>query len=172
MEQLTLFTEDHHAKTSQWLADVQAWMARGAACSGTSAESLLRSLPLGFCGKTSLALCPLTADATSLPCCGDSQVHDPMCPLAAGETWALWSGHSESPSGGCLTLAGSESHSDADVCSLSAVLEPSQTVSSKYFLSPRAAAGILKRAQRRGRSLPPALHAALTSIAETSSSEA
>jgi hypothetical protein len=37
----------------------------------------------------------------------------------------------------------------------------------KYWLSARAAAGILKRANRRGRTLPQPLQAALTELAST-----
>lgn len=36
-----------------------------------------------------------------------------------------------------------------------------------FSLSPRAAAGILRRATKRGRTLPPALLAALTELAST-----
>lgn len=46
---------------------------------------------------------------------------------------------------------------------LSAVLM--KRVSPRYFLSPKAAAGILRRAQKRGRELPPALRQALTALA-------
>jgi hypothetical protein len=34
----------------------------------------------------------------------------------------------------------------------------------RYCLSPKAAAGILRRAARRGRALPAALHGALTEV--------
>jgi hypothetical protein len=64
-----------------------------------------------------------------------------------------------------LTLAGSEWPSDAVVCSLSLVLETD--VDPKYFLSPKACAGILARAERRGRRLPPSLRAALERVAQT-----
>ena len=46
---------------------------------------------------------------------------------------------------------------------LSAILEPSAPP--KYFLSARAAAGILARADKRGRSLPPTLRQALEQTA-------
>lgn len=49
--------------------------------------------------------------------------------------------------------------------SLSAVLQ--SRVSPKYFLSPKAAAGILRRAEKRGRTLPPALEAVLKDLAST-----
>ena len=55
--------------------------------------------------------------------------------------------------------------SDASVCSLSACLE-TPPVPQKYCLSPRACAGILRRASARGKSLPPLLDAALRSVAQ------
>lgn len=66
--------------------------------------------------------------------------------------------------GGSWTADISECPNDADVCtrpSLSEILlrigpdEP-------YWLSPKACAGILQRATRRGKQLPSALHRALT----------
>ncbi len=47
--------------------------------------------------------------------------------------------------------------------SLSAILE--SRVSEKYYLSPKACAGILRRAEKRGKELPPALFEALTAVA-------
>ena len=62
---------------------------------------------------------------------------------------------------------GSEFPSDDGACSssLDSILEP--TVAGRYFLSARAALGILNRAERRGRSLPPSLLAALERVAQT-----
>lgn len=59
-----------------------------------------------------------------------------------------------------------ESHSGAVACSLSDILEK-DPVPARYFLSPKAAAGILRRAERRGRELPPALRQALMALAST-----
>jgi hypothetical protein len=61
----------------------------------------------------------------------------------------------------------SESPSDGAACSssLSSVLEP--TVDRRYYLSPRAALGILSRAERRGKELPPHLRAALEDVVRT-----
>ena len=53
--------------------------------------------------------------------------------------------------------------SDAKECSLSDVLE--SHVPQRFFLSPRAARGILRRAEKRGRTLPSHLQAALESLA-------
>jgi len=68
--------------------------------------------------------------------------------------------------GGFWTASISESPSGAVACSLSAVLQ--KQVSPKYSLSPKAAQGILRRAEKRGRKLPPALHQALTDLVSTS----
>ena len=54
---------------------------------------------------------------------------------------------------------------DAAVCSLSQVLEKG-SIPQRYFLSSTACAGILRRAEKRGKELPEALHAALRSVAE------
>jgi hypothetical protein len=80
-----------------------------------------------------------------------------------GAPQAWWSDPNGQQSGGCLTLAGSEWPNDAAVCSLSQALEDS--VDPKYFLSPKACAGILRRAERRGKALPPTLHTALAATA-------
>lgn len=64
--------------------------------------------------------------------------------------------------GQCLTLNSLALHSADDaysVCSLAQILEPD--VAQKYFLSPRACRGILRRAEKRGRNLPPMLRQAL-----------
>jgi hypothetical protein len=58
------------------------------------------------------------------------------------------------------TLNGLESPSDVAVCSLSHTLEIGD-VQQRYFLSAKACAGILRRAERRGKELPPALKASL-----------
>lgn len=60
-------------------------------------------------------------------------------------------------------LNGSEWPNDADVCSLWQVLEGS--VPKRFFLSSTACAGILRRADKRGKELPQMLHAALESVA-------
>lgn len=68
----------------------------------------------------------------------------------------------------CWTLSTSEwnrtltpSHSDGGVCSLSDVLEATGSVPGRFYLSPKACAGILRRAEKRGKVLPEALRMAL-----------
>lgn len=67
------------------------------------------------------------------------------------------------------TASTSESRNAAGVCTLSQVLQ--ESVSPKYFLSAKAATGILRRAERRGKTLPPQLEAALVALASMSPDE-
>ena len=57
----------------------------------------------------------------------------------------------------------SEWPNDGAACSLSAILEANPAT--RYSLSPRACAGILRRAEKRGKVLPPMLEAALRRVA-------
>ena len=67
-----------------------------------------------------------------------------------------------SSNGHCLTRNGSEWRSVAAVCSLSSILETGN-VGHQYYLSPTACAGIIRRAEARGKKLPSALQEALVS---------
>jgi len=62
----------------------------------------------------------------------------------------------------------SESPSDgaAFSCVLSSILAPQNEVPSRYYLSARACAGILRRAIRRNKTLPPRLKAALQAVVD------
>lgn len=157
--------EEAPARTSQWLESVQDWVENAVDCSTNSAESLMRSLPTGFVGRTSLALSHPTEDTTSLPYSQDSQDTPLPFPSVDGEPEGCVSGHDELRSGVCLTLRTSESHSGAVACSLSQVLEPWHDELLKFCLSPKAASGILRRAANRGRTLPPRLVDALRHLA-------
>ena len=72
---------------------------------------------------------------------------------------------------GCLTLKTSESHKDAEECLLSDVLEIGN-LPQKYYLSPTACQGILRRAESRGKILPTALQKALQATVATTQQEA
>jgi hypothetical protein len=54
--------------------------------------------------------------------------------------------------------------SDGSACSLSSVLETGP-IPQKYYLSGKASAGILRRAEKRGKALPELLKQALESVA-------
>jgi len=56
------------------------------------------------------------------------------------------------------------SHSDGSVSSLSDILETGDHLR-PYYLSPRACAGILRRAAKRDKTLPAALERALSAVA-------
>lgn len=66
------------------------------------------------------------------------------------------------------TAASSESPNAAVECSLSQILEANAP--SKYWLSPKACAGILRRAEKRGKELPLALATALEQVAQSPAS--
>ena len=65
--------------------------------------------------------------------------------------------------GECSTLNFSEWPNDAAVCLLSQALE-GISIPQKFFLSPKACAGILRRAEKRGRALPQILGIALLTV--------
>ena len=98
----------------------------------------------GSCWKTSLA--------SSLPTKG----------LTSPDFFMKWSSSGIVSRGELWMLDTSESPSDAVECSLSQVLSP--TAPARYSLSAKAASGILRRANRRGKVLPAALQTALEAI--------
>ncbi len=79
---------------------------------------------------------------------------------------------------GCLTLSTCE-HAALDglppsvgaVSSLSDILETGD-VPQRFFLSAKACEGILRRAEKRGKSLPPSLQEALQAVATAQTSTA
>lgn len=69
------------------------------------------------------------------------------------------------------TPNGSEWRSGGSACSLSSILE-AHSIPPRFFLSRTACAGIIRRAEKRGKSLPPSLHAALAAVASGRTSTA
>jgi hypothetical protein len=104
--------------------------------------------PAGLFGRTSPVSCQATKDGTLVPSSG------------------AWSNAGMGSPTGCLTLSISDWPSDGSVCSLSDILETGD-VPQRYYLSPKACAGILRRAAKRGKELPPQLLAALQAVAHT-----
>ena len=72
----------------------------------------------------------------------------------------MWGSAGKWAAGRCSTTAWSEAPEKPAPSSLAALLEHKE-VPSRFFLSPRAAAGIVRRAARRGRKLPATLLTAL-----------
>ena len=143
--QLVFFAEASPARTCPTPEDARA-LLESAPGSGLSFAVFLKRLDLsGWSSKTSPAYSAQTMDGT-LP-----------------SSFRGWSNSGMAFAGGYLTLSTSEWPSDADVCSLSDILETD--VPPKYFLSARAARGILQRAERRGKELPPLLKQQLQAVA-------
>jgi hypothetical protein len=115
----------------------------------TSPSPSLRLLnaiaPSGWCGRTS-------------PACYQTK----LTPLDASSV--DWQNSGMGGPTGFLTLNISDWPSDASVCSLSEVLEVGP-VPPRYFLSAKACQGILRRAEKRGKRLPPSLADALLAVA-------
>lgn len=112
------------------------------------------------CGRMYPALFPRQADVTLRLCWKRSQPPKFQCLVLDGGQRPEWYEASELISlGACTTPNISEQHSGTGVSFLSRILE--DDVPEKYYLSPKACAGILRRAERRGKALPPLLRAAL-----------
>ena len=166
LEQLDLFPNEESlppgglARTSLWRAVVRAWMAHVQDCGGKSSEFWERHAPVGSLERTSLASCHLSAPLSAT---GDAwqSTGAHLVP-----SWGRWQNSVMGSPHGFSTLNTSEFPSSGAACSLSDILESPGPHLRKYFLSQRAAAGILRRAAKRGRALPPALHAALELLAD------
>lgn len=116
--------------------------------------------PAGSSGKTFQAPSAATKGATLLSWLARWQDSTSMSPRKAGARKAWRSVSAASSSGACWTRSGSEWRSGAAACSLSSILETGP-IDLRYFLSPTACAGILRRAENRGKALPEALQRAL-----------
>ena len=84
---------------------------------------------------------------------------------ASGRTPVWLLGRDALSPGAFSTHNFSESPNGAVVSSLSDVLEPPDSIPRKYFLSARACAGILRRAEKRGKTIPVPLRLALEAVA-------
>ena len=172
--QISMFSsEEPPARVSQSPASEEAWMTSVA----TSCLSLARLLgdiaPLGYVGRMSPASFQATEDETLQAFWDYSAGDGSKSRQADGKTREMSKGtkaHTASH-GACLTLSMSEwtaipaqFHSDDGVCSLSDILETG-AVPQRYYLSARACRGILRRAAKRGKSLPSMLHRALARTA-------
>ena len=145
--------EDSLAKIYQSLVSEQDWKENALDFSGKSADSLTKQERKLLSSK----MCLVYFQAIT------------------GETWPLslkrWSSAGIASRGGCLMLNTSEVPKDGEESSLSDVLETQGDHLKKYSLSQRAAQGILRRATRRGKVLPPPLQEALNQVASEQSQE-
>ena len=132
MDQLTFLSEELPAKASPSRASAKGLMTPEA----ISCLHFLQSLNVtgldGLSGKMSPVSCHPTGDGILEP---------------SSQRWGSWG------TGGPLgswTHNGSEWPKDVDVCSLSDVLE-TRPVPQRFFLSPKACAGILRRLTSKGK---------------------
>lgn len=148
---LTSSTGDSHARTYQS-------PGRGPVLKASEVVSGLSST--GFCPNCG-------HDGRSLRMSPDFYPRTVDATLESSST--VWSNSGIASGGRFWTHNTSESRNAAAACSLSQVLQPQ--VSERYFLSAKAAAGILRRAERRGKELPPALRQALVTTATQAQGE-
>src|SRR3990167_10395525 len=150
MSQSTFSWAERPASRSPSPESASGWTTRVA----TWPSNILRLLdacgPVGWYSRTSPACCPATTGGTLAPSSGS------------------WANAGMGSPTEFLTLSLPEFHSAAVACSLSAILETGD-VPRRYFLSPKACAGILRRAAKRGKELPIQLHRALEQAAGGSS---
>ena len=122
-----------------------------------------------FCGKTSPESCPTspTHSGACLPGWLDAMLR--CCPVEAdGQTRVLCLDQKDKSLGASLTPSISGWHKEGAEygfarVTLSEVLEDGP-VPARYFLSKAACAGILRRAERRGKKLPEHLETALRDV--------
>jgi len=161
--QLALFAADFHVKTSRLLDAVRDWMESEAGF-GLSSFELYRNLrQSGLPLKMSLVCYPHTLEKTRQAIYTGETDGKPQKQVTYPSSFKGWQNAGIGGPTGCLTLSIGEFPSDADVCSLSQVLETGP-VPHKYYLSPKAARGILRRADKRGRKLPEVLRRALMQV--------
>ena len=153
-EQLTLLLGEHPAKLGP--SPEKGWaLTILAAASPSHMLALLKNCdPAGLYGKT---------------CQASIQRENPEGPISPPLSGRWLNSGIISPTER-LTLNTSESRSDAADAFLSDILEIGD-LPRRYFLSQKACAGILRRAERRGKELPPALKAALVQASDISISK-
>ena len=153
MNQLTLFAAEAPAKPSQSPDCALDWLIRVESSCSSILQSFAVIAPAGSFGKMCPESCHFTKGKRSKRYSGG------------------WKNSGIMRHGECLTLNMCEwtatlapSHTDGTVSSLSDILVTGD-IPRKYYLSPKACAGILRRADNRVKAIPSQLRDALQSIA-------
>lgn len=153
MQESMFFAAERHANPSALRGCDKGWLTLAETSCSPSGLLLGDIGPAGWSGRTSPEFCPATADGILAPssgCWGNSGMGSPTA------FWTLnTSEHAASPS--------LSPNADA-VCSLSDILETGD-VPRRFFLTAKACLGILRRAEKRGKTLPPQLARALRAAA-------
>ena len=127
-------------------------------CGSVPQESIRGSL----CGRTSQVLFHPTEGWIFKPCSKKSEKVRFQCLKVIDGLPLDWCNSPELKShGGYWTHNIGESPNEEKESFLSRILQPMEDVPEKYYLSPRACRGILRRAQERGKKLPEELRIAL-----------
>lgn len=146
MDLLTLLSEDHPAKASQSQDSARDSKTIDLALHSRISNALNRFSPNGYCGKTYLGYCTVTT--------GKISEHSSQNLMNSGIVYR----------GQFWTANGFPYRKGGGACSLSDILEDG-SIQQKYYLSPKACAGILRRARARGKKIPLALEQALETVA-------
>lgn len=146
-QQLMFSLEDSPARITRLQETARDWLETVARSGGKCIGSLLSAAPPGLLEKMSLGSSLVEAAQTLKQSSGRLP--------NSGMAWP----------GQFLTLNTSEWRNGAAVCSLSDILEDNPDP--KYSLSAKACMGILRRAEKRGKKLPPPLRRALEAVADS-----
>lgn len=161
MVQLTLWSEEVLASLSRSQDRERPWTDQVLSC-GSIADVLSLCVRNGYCGKTSqgsLAREMMPTDASFGIYTNAGIVLHGECLMLNSCEYPCGTFTEESSDGSV------RSHNAAAVSFLSDILEAGPHLS-RYCLSARACRGILNRAERRGKPLPPQLEEALRKAAE------
>ena len=141
--EMELSQEDFPVKTYLWLENALVYLAKEAGYSGKLLDLWKKRKANFSSSKMCLVFYPLTKEKIL---------------ESLSERWAT---SGILAPGGCLTLSTLEYPSEGKEYSSLADVLLTQEVLPKFFLSPKACEGILRRANRRGKTLPLALQEAL-----------
>lgn len=184
--QISMFSsEELPAPRSQSREDARVWMTKVATWPSSLFALLNEFAHVGSCGRTSLRFIrPFRTDrrirvhrkTTWVRKFGWSPIRTTVVKEALSRhSWPDYRNSGMAWRGECWMLNTSEfnrtlvpSRSAGDVCSLSDILETGDHLSA-YFLSVSAAMGILRRAERRGKTLSADVRRALERTAGTTS---
>jgi len=144
-DQLTFWSEEPHARASASPDSEREWLTLVATWPSHILPLLTGYGHVGSSLRTYPVSCLADQDGTLVPSSGR------WLNSGMGGPTASW------------THSTSEWHSAAVVCLLSDTLVTGD-VPPQYFLSPRACSGILRRAERRQKQLPPMLKVALEQV--------
>src|SRR5882762_10638680 len=171
--QMSIFSsEELLASPSLSQDNERDWTTRVVTWHSNMLSLLTGSVSAGFFGRT----CPVSSQAKVEKTSRQSSRHlrEEWLKSRPRDGRTAVSSHKPVPvtsvsPGECLTLNMQEYHSAAVASSLSDILETGD-VPQRFFLSPTACKGIMRRAEKRGKPLPPSLRAALEVVGSAQTS--